>query len=148
MVDKSVLRRRRAPMHAVVDSRTASWLLRTFPIEHEAAGWAAWARSNSLPLYADQLESSVAQLREAALQRADRLAGSESGTAEPVLRAVDAQWSGDGITTTEAAAMLNLSDEMVRRLLRTERLRGRQRSGAWIIDRASVDVECERRRFA
>ncbi|WP_428832166.1 helix-turn-helix domain-containing protein [Janibacter terrae] len=99
---------------------------------------------------ATELAMMLAELREAARQweeLAREDAGSVSGTAEQP-SAEPRAGSGHELTTTQAAALLGVSDGIVRRWCRDGRLVAARRGRSWVIDRGSVGDLLDARRSA
>lgn len=98
-----------------------------------------------------ELACSLAELEEAARQWAayerENGAGSGSGTAEPVVSGSAARSSHE-LTTVEAAALLGVSDSIVRRHCRAGVLSARRIGRSWLIDRGSVLDLLDARRSA
>lgn len=100
-----------------------------------------------------ELAYSLAELQEAVAQWEERVrarqrgAGSGIGTAEQQSAESPAR-SGHELTTTEAAALLGVSDGIVRRWCRDERLVARRSGGSWLIDSGSVGDLRDARRGA
>lgn len=135
-------------MFAVIDPYAALWLLRNCDVVQQVEAYVAWAGEGHQAQVA-ALRGSVDQLREAAAQHVARMRGSDVGTSEPSRAGVGGELLSGEMSTSEAAEVMGISAVMVRRMLRADRLRGRQvHARAWAVDRASVEDECERRRSA
>lgn len=140
---------RRPLLPATFRGVAAVWLWRR--VKEDAKGAPAAVRAAGASEQAvRELACSLAELEEAARQWAERfreVEGSGSGTAELVSAEPDAR-SGHELTTTEAAALLGVSDSLVRRWCREGRLVAVQRGGLWVIDRGSVGDLLDARRSA
>lgn len=135
-------------MFAVIDPYAALWLLRNCDVVQQVEAYVAWA-GDGYQAQVAALRGSVDQLREAATQHIARSQGSDVGTSERSRRDVGAELLSGEMSTSEAAEVMNVSAERVRRMLRDGQLRGRQlHARAWAVDRAAVEYECERRRSA
>lgn len=127
----------------------AVWLWRQ--VKDQAAGAPAAVAAVAGAQAGRELAYSLAELEEAARQWSDHVradaAGSVGGTAEQVDSGTAAR-SGHELTTTEAAALLGVSDGIVRRWCRDGRLPARRSGRAWLIDRGSVGDLLDARRSA
>lgn len=132
---------------------SAVWLRRRLA-EHVdlASAPADLARATGNEMAGRALAHSLAELDEACRQweareiRArQREAGSGSGTAEQPASTERAR-SRHELTTTEAAELLGVSEGLVRRWCRTERLIARRSGRSWLIDRGSAEDLLDARR--
>ena len=141
---------RRPLLPATFRGVAAAWLWRR--VQHDARDApASLMAAGASRQEAEALAYSLAELRESARQWGERVTqdreGSVSGTAEQ-RSAEPAAGSGHELTTTQAAALLGVSDGIVRRWCRDGRLVAVQRGRSWVIDRGSVGDLLDARRSA
>ena len=136
---------------APIRGLTAAWLWRR--IRDEAPGAPAALAMVAGERAGVELAHALAELREAARQweeraRVDRADDTRDGTPERAA-AGRGRRSPHELTANEAADVLGVSPELVRRWCRAGRLTARRTRGAWQITRTSVeDLHAERRNAA
>ncbi|WP_420898954.1 helix-turn-helix domain-containing protein [Janibacter melonis] len=151
--DQSVVPRRPL-LPATFRGVSAVWLRRRLAESVDLASAPAdLARAANSEQAGRALAYSLAELDEACRQWEERVrarqseAGSGAGTAEQPESGSLAR-SGHELTTTEAAALLGVSDGIVRRWCREGRVRARRSGGSWLIDSGSVGDLRDARRGA
>jgi hypothetical protein len=157
------------PRYAVLSPYVAQWLLRQAGVSaRKSREQAAWLRSVGRPDLAEQFAAGVSQLLLSAAEHRATVKGAGSdvgsdvgtavrglstsrapvGTAEPVGLRSEAVSVVEEITC-EAAAMLGVSEGMVRRWCRAEVLAARQpHPRSWLVERGSAVYLLEARRSA
>lgn len=140
---------RRPLLPATFRGVSAVWLWRR--VKDQAGGAPAALAAVAGEQAGRELEWSLVELREAARQWEERVAqdraGSVSGTAEQRSAEPEAGSSHE-LTTTQAAALLGVSDGIVRRWCREGRIVAVRRGRSWVIDRGSVGDLLDARRSA
>lgn len=139
---------RRPLLPATFRGVAAAWLHRRLSDHVGLASAAEDLARVAGPEAGRELQRSLVELAEARRQWEQRVReGSGIGTAEQPVLGSGAR-SGHEVTTTEAADLLGVSPELVRRWCRDGRLAARRPGGSWLIDRGSVLDLLDARRSA
>lgn len=143
---------RRPLLQVALEPFTATWMSQRLSEEWWVQQIGPWERAGRQDL-ADALRRDRARLAEAALQWSERARDSQVptvGTSEVPTSGDQAPLGDeDVVSIAEAAEVLGVSGEMVRRMCRDDLLEARRlHSRRWVVARASVDALAAVRRSA